>query len=70
MQGFKHKSYEERLVLLGIITLEKRRVRDDLIQTFRILKGFENVDREEFFKLDSNGGYSLRVHDLKLKVHE
>ena len=46
VQGFKHKSYEKRLVLLGITTLEKRRVRDDLIQTFRILKGFENVDRE------------------------
>ena len=40
-----------------------------MIQTFRILKGFENVDREEFFELDSNDGYSLRGHDLKLNVH-
>ena len=58
-----------RYVAVCITTLEKRRVRGDLIQTFRILKGFENVDREEFFELDSNGGYSLRGHDLKLKVH-
>jgi len=32
--------------------LEKTRVKDDLIQTFSILKDFENVDREEFFELD------------------
>ena len=36
-----------------------------MIQTFRILQGFENVDTEEFFEMDSNGGYSLRGHDLK-----
>jgi len=36
VQGFRHKPYEERLVSLGITTLEKRMVRGDLIQTFRI----------------------------------
>ena len=27
------------------------------------------MDREEFFELDTNGGYGIRGHDLKLKVH-
>ena len=67
--GFQTQVIWGAFGIAGNYNAEKRRVRGDLIQTFRILNGFENVDREEFFELDSNGGYSLRGHDLKLKVH-
>jgi len=68
VKGMKHKSYEERLKLLGITTLEKRRVRGDLIQVFRIVKGFDLVNIENFFELDDGGGHALRGHKWKLKV--
>jgi len=42
--GLKDKSYEERLRVLGITSLEERRIRGDLIQVFRIVKGFDKVD--------------------------
>jgi len=68
VKGLQNKSYEERLRLLGITSLEKRRIRGDLIQVFRIMKGFDKVDRESFFELDNGGGHGLRGHQWKLKV--
>ena len=46
----KGKSYEERLGILGLITLENRRMRADLIEVFKILKGFEGIVEKIFFK--------------------
>jgi len=46
--GLKDKSYEERLRILGIISLEEKRNRGDLIQVFRIVKGFDKVDLGTF----------------------
>ena len=57
VKGFKYKSF-----LLGTASLEKRRVRGDLIQVFRIVKGFDKIKMEDFFELDHGGGYSLRGH--------
>ena len=63
--GLKNKSYEERLKLLDLTTLKTRRVRGDLIETFKILTGREKVNSELFFQLaDRRNG--LRGHTLKL----
>ena len=41
-------SYEERLKQCGLTILETRRLRDQ-IEVFKILNGYENIDRNMFF---------------------
>jgi len=62
--GLKNKSYEERLRVLGLTTLETRRLRGDLIETYKILHGKEDIDHHQLFELVLNG-HELRGHDLK-----
>ena len=57
--------YYDRLKELGLTTLETRRKRGDLIEAFKIIKGFEEVNSELIFPLASNTAH-LRGHDLQL----
>jgi len=65
VQGFHRLSYDDRLAQLSLTTLEQRRRRGDLIETYKIVTGRETVDREHFFNL-SACEYNLRGHNLKL----
>ena len=44
------KSYEERLEIVALTTLENRRIRADLIEIFKILKGFGGIDKKLILK--------------------
>ena len=61
--GLEKLSDEERLKKLNLTTLETRRLREDLIEMFKIIIGFNNVDYKEFFQLSDTrlGGHSLKL---------
>ncbi len=61
----KDKSYEERLKLLHMTTLETRRIGDDLIETIKIIKGFNDIDRNSFFVM-ADTDIDSRGHEYKL----
>ena len=48
-------TYEEKLEKTGLTTLQQRRIRGDAIETFKILKGFSNVDPDIWFSYLSRG---------------
>ena len=60
----RDRSYEERLKECGLTTLETRRLRGDQIEVFKILNGYENIDRNMFFSLKKDS--RTRGHELKL----
>ena len=47
----KHLCYERRLLDCRLTTLETRSLREDLIEVFKILNGYEDIDSTFFFKL-------------------
>ena len=58
------KTYEERLQIVGLTTLECRRLRADLIEVFKILKGFEGIEEKLFFKrhISNTRGHSMKLY--------
>lgn len=64
ISGCRDLKYERRLISCGLISLEKRRERGDLIQVFKLVKGLDNIDYRRFFELASNS--KTRGHSLKM----
>ena len=58
-------SYREKLLELGLFSLEKRRIRADLVCMFRILKGIDKINSEALFSLfpasSITRGHSMKV---------
>jgi len=65
--GLKRLEYADRLHELGLTTPEKRGLRDDLIETFKIVTGRDKVKMEFFFEC-SRSIYNLRGHQFKMTV--
>lgn len=66
--SLRNKSYEERLSELNLFSLEKRRLRGQLIECFKILNGFTNVDPTTLFEIDDTT--RTRNNGAKLKCRQ
>ena len=61
LSDVKGTTYEERLKDAGLTTLKERRARGDAIQTFKVLKGFSNVELTNWFQLISDDARPTRA---------
>ncbi len=50
VRNLKGLTYEERLKQLGLPSLEYRRKRADMVQTFKILHDIDKVDKTKYLK--------------------
>ena len=56
----KHLSYEDRLFKLNLTTLERRRKRGDIIQTYKIMHGLSDVNINELFTMVEDDSITRR----------
>ena len=57
-------SYEERLQQCRLTTLETRRIRGDQIEVFKIMHGYEGLNKDMFFRIKNDS--ITRGHSLAL----
>ena len=60
VHGLRHLNSEERRKTLGLMKLEERRERGDMIEVFKILKGLTRIDPSLFWEVrEARGGARL-----------
>uniref|UniRef100_K7F1Z4 Reverse transcriptase domain-containing protein n=1 Tax=Pelodiscus sinensis TaxID=13735 RepID=K7F1Z4_PELSI len=64
IRGLERVPYEERLKRLGLFSLEKRRLRGDMLEVYKIMSGVERADKEKLFISSHNR--RTRGHQMKL----
>ena len=66
LNGLSGNSYDERLKLLNLDSLQYRRTQFDIVMCYKIIFGLVCIDRDEFFQLRLS---TTRGHPYKLHKH-
>ncbi len=61
-------TYYQRLRTLGLESLELRRIRIDLLFTYKIMFGLVDLNRSDFFELNTTDNRITRGHCYKLMI--
>ena len=64
--GLVDLTYLDRLEKLKLTNLHERRIRGDMIEVFKILNGFENINKDKFFQPLPYDHLHTRGHAFKL----
>ena len=75
IRGLETKPYEERLKELAMFSLEKRRLRGDVIALFKYLKGCLTEEGQNLFSIipqcrTYNNGLELQEARFRLNIRE
>ncbi|KAK4823929.1 hypothetical protein QYF61_008315 [Mycteria americana] len=70
IKGLEHFSYEERLRELGFFSLEKRRLRGDLIGVYKYLNGESKTDQGRLFSVTRGNGHKLKHSRYHLNIRK
>jgi hypothetical protein len=62
VSGLQGDTYEAKLKDLGLLSLEDRRTKYDLVQTFKIIRGFDDVKSDTWFSLVGENPARLTRH--------
>ena len=65
LPGLDGLSYKERLDRLGLLSLERRRLRGDLIEVYKIMRGIDQLDSQHLFQMI--GESKTRGHRFKVR---
>ncbi|KAK4827914.1 hypothetical protein QYF61_022362 [Mycteria americana] len=71
IRGMEHLSYEERLRELGLFSLEKRMLWEDLIAAFQYSKGAHKKDGDKFFSrtcCDKTRGNGFKLKEGRFRL--
>ena len=64
--ALRNLSYAERLQRLNLTTLEERRIRGDMIETYKILTGKEDINPSKFFTMAQTRGDPNLRHNMRI----
>ena len=63
--SLRHLEYKDRLRALNMYSFERRCLRGDMIQLYKMFKGLDKLDIHKFFDLEE--AHRTRGHNLKIK---